>query len=83
MQVHEARTARLHLEWPSPTRYHTIHSLRLALARGDETGLIEALYDVSTPSSTNYGSQISKREVQLFITPLLAYLNEEIRLRRS
>ena len=41
----------------------TMLSLRLALVRSDEAGLVEALYDVSTPASANYGSHLSKDEV--------------------
>ena len=38
-------------------------SLRLGLATADVDTLIETLYDVSTPSSPNYGKHLSRDEV--------------------
>lgn len=37
--------------------------LRIALVQSDIAGLEKALYDVSTPSSANYGKHLSKDEV--------------------
>lgn len=37
--------------------------LRLGLVSSNVDGLIETLYDVSTPSSSNYGQHISRPEV--------------------
>lgn len=37
--------------------------LRIALVQSDMAGLEKALYDVSTPSSPNYGKHLSKEEV--------------------
>lgn len=37
--------------------------LRIALVQSDIAGLEKALYDVSTPSSANYGNHLSKAEV--------------------
>ncbi|KZT03394.1 family S53 protease-like protein [Laetiporus sulphureus 93-53] len=47
----------------------TVLNLRLGLASSDANGLIEALYDVSSPSSTNYGQHLSKAEVDQYIAP--------------
>ncbi|PCH43829.1 subtilisin-like protein [Wolfiporia cocos MD-104 SS10] len=44
-------------------------SLRIALAQSNPTGLEEALYDVSTPSSTNYGQHLTKEEAAQFVAP--------------
>lgn len=38
-------------------------TLRIALAQGDMKGLEDALYDASTPGSSNYGKHLSKAEV--------------------
>lgn len=37
--------------------------LRVALVNSDISGLESRLYDVSTPSSSNYGKHLSKEEV--------------------
>ena len=37
--------------------------LRIALVQNNIAGLEEALYDVSTPGSANYGNHLSKEEV--------------------
>lgn len=37
--------------------------LRIALVQNDMAGLEKALYDVSTPSSPNYGKHLSKKQV--------------------
>jgi hypothetical protein len=38
-------------------------NLKIALTQSDLSGLEKALYDVSTPSSPNYGKHLSKEEV--------------------
>lgn len=38
-------------------------NLRIALVQGNSTGLEKALYDVSNPTSENYGHHLSKAEV--------------------
>lgn len=67
MQVHEARQSipagfTLH----APASPDTVLSLRVALVQNDPDGLVNALYDVSTPSGANYGQYLSKDEVWLF-----------------
>ena len=39
-------------------------TLRLALVQGNTTGLETTLYDVSNPTSANYGKHLSKAEVR-------------------
>ena len=41
--------------------------LRIALAQNNIAGLEKALYDVSTPSSPNYGKHLSKEQVCVYI----------------
>lgn len=48
-----------------PASPDTMLNLRLALKQNNMDGLIEALYDVSTPSSAKYGQHLSKYEVCL------------------
>lgn len=48
-----------------PASPDTILKLRIALAQSNPTGLEDALYDVSTPSSSNYGQFLTKEEVSL------------------
>ncbi|KAI1783833.1 family S53 protease [Ganoderma leucocontextum] len=43
--------------------------LRLALVQGNVAELERKLYDVSTPSSSNYGKHLSKSEVHQLIAP--------------
>ncbi|KZP14825.1 family S53 protease [Athelia psychrophila] len=43
--------------------------LRIALVQSDMAGLEKALYDVSTPSSPNYGKHLSKEEVEEYVKP--------------
>ncbi|KAF7365748.1 Family S53 protease [Mycena venus] len=44
-------------------------NLRIALASSNFAGLEKALYDVSTPSSVNYGNHLSKDEANAFLAP--------------
>ncbi|KAJ7366057.1 family S53 protease [Mycena albidolilacea] len=52
-----------------PAADSTTLNLRIALASSDFAGLEKALYDVSTPSSSNYGNHLSKDEVNAFLAP--------------
>lgn len=47
----------------------TLLNLRIALIQSNPSGLQKALYDVSTPSSPNYGKHLTKEEVRRFIPP--------------
>ncbi|PSR75361.1 hypothetical protein PHLCEN_2v9170 [Hermanssonia centrifuga] len=47
----------------------TTINLRIALVQNNPSGLIDALYDVSTPSSPSYGEHLSKEEVETFVAP--------------
>ncbi|KZT10837.1 family S53 protease-like protein [Laetiporus sulphureus 93-53] len=47
----------------------TMMNLRIALAQSDVAGLEEALYDVSSPSSENYGKHLTKEEAASFAEP--------------
>lgn len=66
------RSLRLHESRPTaPTGFSrvgsadatTVLNLRLGLVSSNVDKLIETLYDVSTPSSANYGQHLSKSEV--------------------
>ncbi|KAI0321293.1 family S53 protease [Amylostereum chailletii] len=50
---------------PSSTKLR----LRLGLAQNNIEGLQNALIDVSTPSSANYGKHLSKEEVNAYVAP--------------
>ncbi|KAH9913289.1 peptidase S8/S53 domain-containing protein [Fomitopsis serialis] len=70
MQLHEARSsAPAGFSLAGAALPDTILNLPLALVRGDDVGLIEALYDVSTPFSLNYGQHLTKEEVEAFVVP--------------
>ncbi|KAF9814365.1 hypothetical protein IEO21_05160 [Rhodonia placenta] len=70
LQVHEARaTIPSGFVKTAAASPDTVLSLRLALKNSDTDGLIAALYDVSTPSSANYGQHLSKEEVDAFNAP--------------
>ena len=64
MQVHELREGvpAGFLQTGTPS-LDTELTFRIALAQTDPDGLTTALYDVSTPSSANYGKHLSKSEV--------------------
>ncbi|EPS94692.1 hypothetical protein FOMPIDRAFT_1054842 [Fomitopsis schrenkii] len=47
----------------------TVLSLRLGLVREDTDKLIETLYDVSTPSSPNYGQHLSRSDAAALLSP--------------
>lgn len=66
LRVHEARhSAPSGFVAEGPASPDSVVDLRVALVRNNIEGLIEALYDVSTPSSPNYGQYLSKEEVSL------------------
>ncbi|EPT05545.1 hypothetical protein FOMPIDRAFT_83202 [Fomitopsis schrenkii] len=44
-------------------------TLKIALTQSNPSGLEEALYDVSTPTSPNYGQHLSKEEAAAFVAP--------------
>ncbi|EED77904.1 family S53 protease-like protein [Postia placenta Mad-698-R] len=44
-------------------------NLRVALTQSNPAGLEDALYDVSTPSSANYGNHLTKEEAAAFVAP--------------
>ncbi|KAI8974189.1 family S53 protease [Trametes punicea] len=70
LQVHEARKdvpAGFSLEGAASP--DATLKLRIALVQSDFEGLEERLYDVSTPSSPNYGKYLSKAEVEQYIAP--------------
>ncbi|CCM03035.1 uncharacterized protein FIBRA_05152 [Fibroporia radiculosa] len=70
LEVHESRATvppGFTLIGPAPAQ--TVLNLRLALTSSDTDGLIKTLYDVSTPSSANYGQHLSKEETEQFLAP--------------
>ncbi|KAH9913300.1 peptidase S8/S53 domain-containing protein [Fomitopsis serialis] len=67
LQVHEKRdTIPSGYSLTGSASADTVLDLRLALVQNDTTGLINALYDVSTPSSAKYGKYLSKEEVEVY-----------------
>ncbi|EIW61085.1 subtilisin-like protein [Trametes versicolor FP-101664 SS1] len=70
LQLHEARRG-----IPAGFSIHgaaapdTVLNLRMALVQSNFAGLEERLYDVSTPSSANYGKHLSKAEVEQYVAP--------------
>ncbi|PCH39552.1 family S53 protease-like protein [Wolfiporia cocos MD-104 SS10] len=70
LQVHEARASVPQgFVLDGPASPDTLLNLRLGLVSSNIDGLIGALYDVSTPSSTKYGQHLSKAEVETFVAP--------------
>ncbi|KAI0919310.1 hypothetical protein AcV5_002264 [Taiwanofungus camphoratus] len=70
LQVHEARDgvpSGYILSGPAPP--DKVLPLRIVLVQSDTTGLVDALYDVSTPSSAKYGLHLTKGEVETFVAP--------------
>ncbi|KAJ7170953.1 family S53 protease [Mycena filopes] len=47
----------------------TVLNLRIALPSSNIAGLEQALLDVSTPSSSNYGNHLTKAQVDAFVAP--------------
>ncbi|KAI0046849.1 family S53 protease [Auriscalpium vulgare] len=75
---HSARDLRLHerrddvpdgFTSKGPAPDDSVLNLRIALKQTDITGLQDALLDVSTPSSANYGQHLSLEEVNQFVVP--------------
>lgn len=65
MRMHEARqTVPTGYTVTGPASSDTVLSLRIALVQNNIAGLIDALYDVSSPSSPNYGKWPSKSEIR-------------------
>ncbi|EIN06133.1 family S53 protease [Punctularia strigosozonata HHB-11173 SS5] len=68
--VHEQRDAvPSGFKVKAPASRETMLNLRLALTESNSAGLIKALYDVSTPSSKNYGQHLAKEDVEEFVAP--------------
>ena len=64
LRVHESRySAPRGFVATGPASPDSVIDLRVALVRNNVDGLIEALYDVSTPSSTKYGQFLNQEEV--------------------
>ncbi|KZT71773.1 family S53 protease [Daedalea quercina L-15889] len=70
MQVHESRTSPPPgYTLTEPATSDTVLTLRLALVQSNYTGLVDTLYDVSTPSSAKYGAYLTKEEVEAYMAP--------------
>ncbi|KAJ3551202.1 hypothetical protein NM688_g4844 [Phlebia brevispora] len=52
-----------------PAHPDTSLDLRIALVQNNPEGLINALYEVSTPGSPSYGEHLSKEETESFVAP--------------
>ena len=66
LQLHESRKNTPNgFSLVGPAAPDTTLDLRLALVRGNTAGLIDALYEVSTPSSPSYGEHLTKEEVSM------------------
>jgi tripeptidyl-peptidase-1 len=65
MVLHEAReTVPGGYVQTAPAESSKEIKLRIALTQNNMAGLIESLYEVSTPSSPSYGDHLSKEEVR-------------------
>ncbi|CAL1707451.1 unnamed protein product [Somion occarium] len=70
MQLHETRpSAPEGFVKAGSASPDTTLRLRIALAQSDPAGLTDALMDVSTPDSANYGAHLTKEEVDKFVAP--------------
>ena len=64
LRVHESRSAPpIGFSRVGSADATTVLNLRLGLVSSNIDKLVETLYDVSTPSSANYGQHLSKSEV--------------------
>ena len=73
MQVHEARkSVPVGFTSNDAAPADATLKLRLALVHSDDAGLIDSLYDVSSPESANYGKHLSREEVRRPPLPILA-----------
>lgn len=57
--------------WTSLATPETVLNLKFALAQSDPAGLEQALYDVSDPTSANYGKHLTKEAVRFHCYTLL------------
>lgn len=65
LQVHESRdTLPPGYSFVDRASPDTTIKLRIALSQSNPDGLIDALYDVSTPASAHYRQHLSKEEVR-------------------
>ena len=65
LQIHESRqNAPGGYTRAGPADPDTVLTFYLALAQSDYDGLVDALYDVSTPSSPHYGQYLTAEEVR-------------------
>ncbi|RPD61263.1 subtilisin-like protein [Lentinus tigrinus ALCF2SS1-6] len=55
--------------WRQKASSETMLNLRIALVQNNATGVESALYDVSNPSSENYGHHLTKAEVEAMVAP--------------
>ena len=62
---------------------NTTLDLRIALVQSNRTGLETALYDVSTPGSSNYRKHLSKSQVRLFRMTMIVKPLTDCMLHRS
>ncbi|KAF7318601.1 Peptidase S53 domain-containing protein [Mycena chlorophos] len=83
MSVHESRAAPSAFVNSGAADADTLITLRVQMAYNDLPGLEAALYDVSTPSSANYGNHLTKEQVASYVAPsattssaVLAWLSE-------
>ncbi|OSX64776.1 hypothetical protein POSPLADRAFT_1044231 [Postia placenta MAD-698-R-SB12] len=68
--VHEARAnAPSGYVLTGPASPETVLNLRVGLVENNVDGLISALYDVSDPSSANYGQHLTQAEANSYLTP--------------
>ncbi|TFY62562.1 hypothetical protein EVJ58_g3775 [Rhodofomes roseus] len=75
LQLHESRqSVPRGFSLVGPAADETTLALRLALVRSNTAGLIDALYDVSNPSSAHYGEHLTKEEASLLPTRSLRCL---------
>ena len=67
--------------WRQKAGAETMLNLRIALVSNNATGVETALYDVSNPSSENYGHHLTKAEVRYAL--MLGFLGESHSACRS
>ncbi|RDX46442.1 subtilisin-like protein [Lentinus brumalis] len=68
--VHETRVVLpLGFALAGPAAPHTTLNLRVALTQSNPDAIVDALYQVSDPSSDKYGQHLSKSEVEQLIAP--------------
>ncbi|KAI0718420.1 subtilisin-like protein [Cerioporus squamosus] len=68
--VHETRDVLpLGFSLAGPAAPHTTLNLRVALTQSNPDAIVDALYQVSDPSSDKYGQHLSKSEVEQLVAP--------------